>query len=436
MKRDFDIIVVGAGPAGLAAATAAAKCGHSVAVLDDNPHAGGQIWRKGVAGKTSKDDRARVTAIATSEASGAVLLAGRRVVDIPEHGRLRVVVEQGSGHSAELFRWKCLILATGARERFLPFPGWTLPGVCGAGGLQALVKGGTPIAGKSVVVAGTGPLLLAVAAHLKEYGAKIVSVAEQASFGQMLPFALSLWRSPGKVVQGAQFRVALAGVPYRIGCWPVSALGGTSLESVTLTDGEQSWTEACDYLACGFHLIPNTELAQLLGCTLQDGLVVVDREQRTSVADVFCAGEPTGIAGVDAARVQGEIAGFVAAGETSRAARLFGRRDRERGFGKRLSKAFELRSELRTLPDADTIVCRCEDVRYSRLQGRSGWTDAKLHTRCGMGPCQGRICGGAVETLFGWRPVSVRPPIFPISIADCCDAIDTSTDFKPLQETL
>ena len=201
MIRAFDIVVVGAGPAGLAAATAAAKAGRKVAVLDDNPNVGGQIWRAG-AGKSAAD-RAREQAVAAFEASGAVLFAGYQVVDATASpGTLQAWV--GAKQRLESFQFESLILATGARERFLPFPGWTLPGVFGAGGLQALVRGGYDVRGKRVVVSGTGPLLLAVAAHLKQDGAEIVTIAEQAPMRQLAGFAASLFSRPGKVLQGMQ----------------------------------------------------------------------------------------------------------------------------------------------------------------------------------------------------------------------------------------
>jgi len=338
-------------------------------------------------------------------------------VDAPGSGVLRAVVETADGTQVESFAWDRLILATGARERFLPFPGWTLPGVFGAGGLQALVKGGFCVEGKRVVVAGTGPLLLAVAVHLQEYGAKIVCIAEQTPLGQVLPFAASLWSHSAKLLQGIRYRAALARVPYRTGCWPVAAKGDASMLSVRLTDGKRTWDEQCDLLACGFHLVPNTELAALLGCRFNGDFVEVDGQQQTSVANIFCAGEPTSIAGLDAALVQGEIAGLTAAGETRKASTLYKRRDQEYVFAKRLESAFWLRPELRSLATPNTIVCRCEDVSFSQLQDHPSWTDAKLQTRCGMGPCQGRICGPAVQTLFGWRATSVRPPIFPVPLA-------------------
>ncbi len=423
--RPVDVLVVGAGPAGMAAATAAARSGRQVTVLDDNAAAGGQIWRAfGIAAEESAGEttvqRRRAADFARS---GVKLLTGRSVVDAAEPQLLRAAHATAHGTRMESFAWKYLILATGARERFLPFPGWTHPGVFGAGGLQALCKGGFSVSGKRIVVAGTGPLLLAVAAHLQQYGAQITCVAEQAALRQMLPFAFSMATRPGKLLQGFRYRSALLQTPYRIGTWPVAALAsadGAALRAVRLTDGDQTWDEPCDALACGFHLVPNTELPTLLGCELRDGFVAVDNEQRTSQERIYCAGEPTGIAGLDAALLEGTIAGLHAANQPQDAARLYARRDREQAFGTALARAFRLRPELSTLAAPDTLVCRCEDVSYAQLSGRNSWREAKLHTRCGMGPCQGRVCGAAVETLFGWRVESVRPPLFPIPIAAFC----------------
>jgi NADPH-dependent 2,4-dienoyl-CoA reductase/sulfur reductase-like enzyme len=407
--RHTEILVVGAGPAGIAAATAAAESGRDVVVLDDNPEAGGQIWR---AGGHAQEPAGKTAALAAFRASGAQHLAGRRVVDAHDENLLQTVRETADRTQVESFRWKKLILATGARERFLPFPGWTLPGVLGAGGLEALVKGGFSVAGKRVVVAGTGPLLLAVAAHLRGYGAKVVCVAEQAPLGQLLPFAATLLAHPDKLVEGARYRAMLWDVPYRTGTWPVAAEGDGWVQSVRLTDGKRIWDEPCDVLACGFHLVPNTELAALLGCRFNGEFVAVNASQETSVPGVFCAGEPTGIAGLDAALRDGRTAGMAAAETLETPPKATGKT-----FAQGLESAFSLRKELRSLATPTTIVCRCEDVRFADLQPRSSWTDAKLQTRCGMGPCQGRICGPAVKTLFGWQATSVRPPLFPVPVA-------------------
>jgi NADPH-dependent 2,4-dienoyl-CoA reductase/sulfur reductase-like enzyme len=238
---------------------------------------------------------------------------------------------------------------------------------------------------------------------------------------KLVSFAASLWSHPAKILQGIGYRRALGKTPYNAGCWPVAAFANEAtgfLRSVRLTDGAKTWEERCDLLACGFHLVPNTELASLLGCTLRGDFVEVNEQQQTSVANVYCAGEPTGIGGLDAALLQGEIAGRACAGQPT--GRLRARNVAERRFAERLDTAFRLRPELRLLAAVDTIVCRCEDVTYEKLASRKGWTDAKLQTRCGMGPCQGRICGPATQTLFGWRPKSIRPPLFPVPVSALC----------------
>jgi len=423
--KQADVIIVGAGPAGMAAASAAAQHGRSVILLDDNPAAGGQIWRDGVQapGHRIHDDEsaARTQALQELDACGATLLFGYRVFDAGAPSTLYAVRETAADDEVLVLRYQKLILATGARERFLPFPGWTLPGVFGAGGLQALVKGGFPVHGKRIVVAGSGPLLLAVASHLQAYGAEIVCVAEQAHLSRLVPFAFALRSHPAKIRQGVRYRHTLRKTPYRTGCWPVSALADERtgmLRGIELSDGAKTWKQDCDLIACGFHLVPNTELASLLGCTLRDGFVEVDENQQTSISNIYCAGEPTGIAGLDAALLQGEIAGHSCAGHPGKALRTHNRAARI--FAAQLQKAFQLRPELRSLAAPETIVCRCEDVPYRSLATRSSWTDAKLQTRCGMGPCQGRICGPATEMLFGWKMKSIRPPLFPVSVNAFC----------------
>ena len=412
-----EVLVVGGGPAGMAAATAAARHGRQVLLLDDNRSTGGQIWREGIAQTTQHRDAVETKTVAALRSSGARVLTGWRIFDAPHRHTLRALEESEAQARTADISFDQLILATGARERFLPFPGWTLPGVFGAGGLQALVRGGYSIAGKRVIVAGSGPLLLPVAAHLRQMGARVATVAEQASKRQLAGFTLGLARQPGKLLQGMHYRAAAGGSRYRTGCWPVAAIGHDTLEGLRLSDGRRTWNQACDLLACGFHLVPNTELVVLLGCALWEGFVACDALQRTSVPGVFAAGEITAIAGLESALLSGEIAGLAAAGAHAEATALLPRRRRMQTFATRLAAAFALRPELRTLAQPETIVCRCEDVSYASLQRHTSWTMAKLQTRCGMGPCQGRICGPATETLFGWRAGSVRPPLFPVPLS-------------------
>ncbi len=410
MDNDCELLVVGAGPAGLAAAVRAAESGLRVSVVDDNPAAGGQIWR-GEKEKTSSSEAqewfARINRVELR------MIHGARVFQQPCAGTLLAETQRGVSE----LKYEKLILATGARERFLPFPGWTLPNVMGAGGLQALVKTGLPVEGKRVVVAGSGPLLLAVAAYLLGCGANVLLIAEQASWDRLARFGVGLVGQRGKVSQAWNLRKELARkTQYLSGCWVSEAQGKDKLESVTLVQGRKRWQVSCDYLACGFHLVPNLELAELLGCVVENGGVRVDEYQQTSVENVYSAGESTGIGGLELSLVEGEIAGLAAAGKLDTARRLFPHRAQQKKFAGLMNRTFALREELKHLATPQTIVCRCEDVVYETLSTQHSWRAAKLQTRCGMGPCQGRVCGGAIEFLFGWRAESVRPPVLPVRV--------------------
>ncbi len=390
----FDIAVVGAGPAGIAAACRAAENGARVVVIDDNPAPGGQIWR----GEKSEPWIERF------KRSGAVL---ERDTAVDERVRQRGAK---------------LILATGARELFLPFPGWTLPGVTGVGGLQALIKSGLAVKGMRVVIAGSGPLLLAAASLARSKGAVVRLVAEQAPGGRVTGFAGALWRHPGKALQGAELILTLIGVRYDAGCFVEEACGEGQVEHVRVRRGERAWEEKCDLLAVGFGLVPNTELAALLGCDLDSGFVRTGDWQQTSVPGVYAAGELTGIGGVEKSLVEGEIAGLAAAGREADAERLFSRRASWKRFAARLQSAFALEPVLKKLAREDTCVCRCEDVPLSELKGRASWREAKLQTRCGMGSCQGRICGAATREILGWGADSVRPPAFPTKVRNLIES--------------
>jgi D-hydroxyproline dehydrogenase subunit alpha len=405
----FDVLIIGAGPAGIAASCAAAEHGVRVAVVDDHPGPGGQVWR-GLGAELRHTPPGCSRWHSRLERSAVTFLYNSTVVAQPSPATLLVETPQ----AAALLKYDQLILATGARERFLPFPGWTLPGVLGAGGLQALVKTGLSLRGSRVVIAGSGPLLVAVAAYLKRTGARIELIAEQAPAWRVRKFVSQLAAHPGKLWQALSLRAQLVGVPYRFGTLPTAAGGRQKLEWVELGDGQRTRRIGCDYLACGFHLVPNLELAALLGCEIENGHVRVDQWQQSSLERVYCAGELVGIGGLEIALIEGSIAGYAAAGNLEQAAKWFSARRRARRFATALEQAFTLRDELRSLATPQTFLCRCEDVTLASLRAHRNWRSAKLHTRCGMGPCQGRVCGPAVEFLLGWQPDSVRPPLFPV----------------------
>lgn len=426
-RIDAGVVVVGAGPAGIAAAVAAAERGVRVVVLDRGLEPGGQIWRHRPGAKLP---RTAAHWLARFERSGAQLAPRASVVDarVTESG-VEIVADQGG--SALRVRGTDLILATGARERFLPFPGWTLPGVLGVGGAQALLKSGASFAGQRVVIAGSGPLLLPVAASLSQGGARLLTVAEQASGAAVARFGASLWRAPGLIAQATRYRAQFAATRYRTGTWVTAAHGSDRLTGVTLTDGTHTWDEAADLLCTGYGLVPSTELARLLGCAIADGAATVDARQGTTVPRVYAVGEATGVGGAPLSIVEGTLAGLAVASPRALPASLTRQRATLRRAAARMHRTFAPRPELRTLASHDTIVCRCEDVRLGAVQSASCARQARLYTRAGMGPCQGRICGPALELLLGWDADSVRSPIEPTSISVLCadgsDATSAST---------
>jgi NADPH-dependent 2,4-dienoyl-CoA reductase/sulfur reductase-like enzyme len=412
MNPHYDIVVAGAGPAGLHAARAAAQAGARVAVFDDNPRVGGQVWRQGPRHAPQAPLR---EVHATLQAYPDVMLwSSARVV-----ARLapRALLLESAEHGGICVSYDQLILATGARERLLPFAGWTLPGVTGAGALQALIKGGTPVRGERIVIAGSGPLLLASLATARAAGAQVVAVVEQASAFALARFAASLAATPSKLIQAVQLTRGFAGLRYWTGSVVREARGAGRVEEVSIMRGTREVTLACDRIACGYGLVPNVTLAQALGCAINDsGAIAVDDAQRTSVDGVLAAGECTGIGGMELARVEGELAGWAASGVTRDLRALRAQRSHWQRFAQRVEAAFALREAARALPAADTLLCRCEDVTVGEVSVYADWRDAKLHTRCGMGPCQGRICGGAASTYFGWQTAQPRAPFHPAQI--------------------
>jgi NADPH-dependent 2,4-dienoyl-CoA reductase/sulfur reductase-like enzyme len=420
IEHHADIVVVGGGPAGIAAAVHAAESGRTTLLVDQGVEPGGQIWRRGVGHEA---DRRAARWLARLRESGAVALARTAIIDMETARSVSgsraplALVGEHDGSTVDITASDAVILAGGARELFLPFPGWTLPGVVGVGGGQALLKAGWEVRGRKAVVVGSGPLLLPVAAALARAGARLQVVAEQADARAVRQFVLALRSSPARILDAVRYRMAFARTPYRFGTWPLEASGDRTIQSVTLTDGRSVESIECDILCAGFGLVPALELPLLAGCRAVDGAVEVDEFQRTSVDGVYCAGESTGIAGVDAALVQGAIAGLAAAGRDEDARKLLPRRARYAALARQMHTAFALRDAIRDLARDDTIVCRCEDVDWGRIRASGSLREAKLLTRAGMGSCQGRVCAPALQYLRGWSGDSVRPPLSPTLVS-------------------
>lgn len=398
-----DIFILGAGPAGLAAALAAASCGKQVVILDDNPLPGGQIWRDGP--QVALPALARRCRAAVAAAPNITVLNGARLIARPS--ACSVLFE--TAETCGIVEWQKLILCCGARELSLPFPGWTLPGVTGAGGLQAQIKHGLNLQGQKVVIAGSGPLLLAVADTVIKSGGEVQQIVEQAPFGTLVRFGAGLWRWPEKLRQLA----TLAPRRYLSGGQVIRAHGETQLEAVTLRHRGIQRTIPCQRLAIGYGLVPNIETALLFGCEIAGEAIKVNRWQQTSIADIYAAGECTGFGGSELALIEGEIAGFAAADAEAPAQALFTRRKRWQRFADAVNRTFALPDSLKSAATADSLLCRCEDVRCGEIADAESWQQAKLSRRCGMGACQGRTCAASARWLYGWPLPQPREPLSP-----------------------
>ncbi|MFJ4834686.1 FAD-dependent oxidoreductase [Streptomyces sp. NPDC088747] len=450
------LVVIGAGPAGLAATLAAAARGIRVTLIDSAAEAGGQFYRRPAAAFGARRPRALhhqwrtwerlARGLAQGVEAGTVEhLAGHHVW-LVERGASGVAGAAGGAPSGAFtvhaltgplqeapvtIRGDAVLLATGGYEKVLPFPGWTLPGVVTAGGAQAMLKGSLAVPGRTAVVAGTGPLLLPVATGLAAAGVEIAALVESADPRTLARKAGALAAQPGKVAEGAQYAIQL--LRHRVRLLSrhtvVEAHGDERLTAVTVaaldTEGRvRAGSErriACDTLAVGHGMLPHTDLAESLGCRI-DGLVVhADAEQRTDVPGVWAAGETTGIGGSALSLAEGHIAGH------SVAARLNGREPDPREWAraaKSRTGAREFFAAIETVyaPPAhwadqvtdDTVVCRCEEVTGGQIReavGELGAGDVrtvKLLTRAGMGWCQGRICEPAVAGLAGCEQSAAR----------------------------
>lgn len=419
--------MVGAGPGGLAAALAAADAGCQVILIDSAPQAGGQIYRH----SQRLDQHSRRV--------GSAGLPGR-LRRAEAHPQITLATGISVWHAQQAgtgFQLHCtgdieaveaaaVVLATGAAEFVTPFPGWTLPGVVTAGAAQAMLKAHGTLVGRRILVAGTGPLLLPVAAGLAASGARVAALCQAPGVGSAVARLPALVRHhPGKFAEAAGYAAALArGRVRTLGGWALTACHGDGrVEEAQVTPVGRDWQArgqsrsiAVDAVAVSHGLVPLLDLSRALGCRDEQpegypaATVAVGADQATSTPGVFACGELTGVGGAVKAELEGTVAGASAArhlgrlddaGFRARTAGVTRRIARARHFAALLSQLFPVADGWLERLQPDTVICRCEDVAWSELAGAlsAGARDVRTVkglTRCGMGYCQGRVCGPAV----------------------------------------
>jgi thioredoxin reductase len=436
-----DVAVVGGGPAGMAAAVAARRAGASVVLVDEYAAPGGQIWRRSFAeigevapASLPRDGRRVCGELA---ASGATVLPGTTVWAARTEGPEHVLLVQGPGDEPGRIRARAVVLATGAYDRPLAFPGWTLPGVMTAGGAQALAKGQGVLPGRRVLLAGAGPFLLPVATQLRKQGANVVAVVEATRRRDWLAAAPRMAAHPARIGAYAAYRARTPGTKYVWGHVLTRADGEGAVERATIAAAARDWSPRegtgrsfeVDAVCTAYGFLPSTELARAFGCELRGEAVAHDERMQTTVKGVFVAGEAAGVGGADMALIEGELAGASAAGATG-LGRLQKRHARAAGFAAILEDLFGRRPGLARLAEPDTILCRCEDVTAGQVDAAGAATPAalKIMTRCGQGPCQGRVCERMISERLGTPArFSARAPVKPIPLGVLMDATDSAT---------
>ncbi|SDQ49220.1 FAD-dependent oxidoreductase [Microbacterium sp. cf332] len=490
-----DLAVIGAGPAGLSAAVVAAEAGLRVVLVDAGIQTGGQYWRH--------PDEWHLDAFAEPEHTGhhhwaryrglrerlrrhidagrIVHRAGRQVWRMDGDARsgflLRTTAVAGADAAAvddRAIRAERVVLAPGAYDRQLPVPGWTLPGVMAAGGVQAMLKADQVAAGRRAVVAGTGPFLLAVAAGLVRAGVEVVAVCEANALSRWAVTPLRALQEPGKLVEGAGYAAAFVRhrIPVRTRTVVTAVTGEGRVTGATIARVDSAGrvrpgterTADVDLVAFGWGFTPQIELVVGAGAETRidvDGslVAVVDVDQRTSVTGLYAAGEVTGIGGAVQSCAEGELAALAAAVDAglaisaATARRLRRRLARGRSFAVGMHRASPVPEQWATWLRDDTLVCRCEEVPLSAVRATvtdlaaDDARDVRVTARPGMGMCQGRVCGFALSCLVAHetgrtrRAVDVEPlvrrPIgTPVRVADLAALAEPAgpADLSPRKE--
>lgn len=455
MTRQFDVVVVGAGPAGMSAAIMMRTFGMSVLVVDEQPAPGGQLWRavESVAGSSlaaslGEEYQSGAEIVERFRTCGAIYEAGTQVWQIEPKWR---VFLKRSGLT-EVVQTSQVVLATGAQERPAPFPGWTLPGVLTVGAAQILLKSARQTPQGEVWVVGSGPLPILYMAQILNVGGSIAGWLDTSAPGEWrrsLPWLKQAYSGKSDVFKGLRWlhQIRRSGTKRIRGVRSFKAIGSNRLVELeyTLTTGEVQRV-AADVLLSHEGVVPSVHMTSSLGCehlwSQQQSCLVPDLNEwgQTTLQGIYVAGDGAGIGGGKAACVRGEIAalgvaierGLISPTETEAKAQP---------LRSKLANLLKIRPMLDALylpparlsnPSDDTIVCRCEELTAGEIRAAvaiaaPGINQLKAFTRAGMGPCQGRQCGYTVANIVAAeqkRRVNendffrIRPPLKPLTLGE------------------
>ena len=465
MVEQVDLMVLGAGPAGIGAAVEASRRGIGTVIVDEQPAAGGQVYRalsdelKVLDADGLGPDHALGQGLRSElAASSAETAFGHKVWFAAPGFRIEAVGPDG----VRAWSARSLVVATGTHERVIPFPGWTTPGVLGLAATTILLKAQRMVPGENTVVAGCGPLVAAVASSIVKGGGRVAAMVDLAGPGDWLGSIPAMLNRPDLVVRGLGWLRLLrgAGVPMLFRHAVTEVVGGETVSEVMVSPVDRDWRPtssggrkiAADSLAVGHGLVPGTEVTRLLQAAhrfeeSRGGWIAQrDGDMRTTVAGLCIAGDGAGISGAAAADLAGRIAGLTAAldlGKIDRAEYDRATEPWRRGlfraarFGEAMARLMAPKAGLMATVTPDTVVCRCEDVTRREIEqalddGALEVNQMKAWTRCGMGPCQGRMCGEAAARLvaarMGGREAAgawtARVPIRPVTVDDLCGDFD------------
>lgn len=459
--KETDVVIVGAGPGGMAAAIEAARAGAKVTLFDENPKPGGQIYRQYHDGFQVTDAHSLGHDYVRGQALIAEFNTVLNRIECMDNALVWGVFDENElafvrAETSYSMRYKRLILSIGAYDRPVPFPGWTLPGVLTAGGAQVLVKNQRVLPGERILLAGTGPLQLALANQLADAGGKVVAVLEAGRMKNWFDLAvgaLGQWQLLGDAVQ-YWFGIRKAGIPLWRNHIIVEARGNGRVEEALVAEVDENWRPKpgthrslpVDTICLGYGFVPSVELTRHAQCEheydsrLGGWIPTRGEDMQTSVQGVYAVGDCTGIAGSFVAIEQGRIAGISAARSlkytSAHAAEI-----RIKPCRSRLARLIRLRRALDEvsmprpglyeLARDETIVCRCEEITLREIKealgdGATNMNEVKRMTRMGMGLCQGRMCGPALQEIIarqkGLLPAEIgylnpRPPAKPVPLS-------------------